>query len=176
MRALLLTTLTTLCCAGLCGCGQSPSAHTAAHSHQDEGHDHATEGPHGGHLIELGAESHHAELTHDDAAHRVGVYLLDGSARNAAPIKAESVTINVSQDGQPTQYVLPAVAQPGDGEGTASYFELVSEPLCKVVCGESEAANTTARLSISIDGKPFVGIIDTGSHDHDHDHGHDHGH
>jgi hypothetical protein len=154
------------------GCSQSPTAATSAKTEHE--HAHEVEGPHGGHIIELGAPNHHAELTHDEQSHRIGVYLLDGSAKAAAPIAAESITINVSIDGTSTPYMLPAVAQPGDAEGKSSYFEIDSEPLCKIVCGESEAENINARISIPIDGKPFVGIIDTDPHEHDH--GHDHGH
>jgi hypothetical protein len=159
---------------GLAGCVKVESG--AGESASADGHEHAHdhEGPHGGHIVELGSETHHAELTHDDESHRIGVYLLDGDAKTAAPIAAESVTINVSEDGKPTAYTLPALAQPGDGSGMASYFELVSEPLCAIICGESPAESTTARISITIDGKPFVGIIETDPHAHDHDHDHAH--
>jgi hypothetical protein len=160
--------------AGFNGCGKKPAAPEAGDGHADEhghdhgAHDHAAEGPHGGHIIELGTEDHHAELTHDEASHKVGVYLLGGDAKTAAPIEAASVIINVAVDGTPTQYTLPAAPQQGESAGKASYFELVSEPLCKIVCGESESKNTTARLSITIDNKPYVGIIETQPHEHEH--------
>jgi hypothetical protein len=160
--------------AGLQGCnkGQAPDGETAA---ADHGHAHDEPGPHNGHILELGADGYHAELTHDDAEHRVGIYILDGAAKAAAPIDAKSVTIHVTVADEPSEYELPAVAQPGDPEGKTSYFELVSEPLCKVVCGEVE--DTHARVTISIDGKPYVGLIETHhEHDHDHDHPHPHPH
>jgi hypothetical protein len=164
------STLLTIYVLGMIGCVKhGDSTSTARHVHA-----HAAEGPHGGHIIELGSETHHAELTHDDESHRIGVYLLDGSAKAAAPIDAESVTINVTQDGKLTPYVLPAAPQPDDGDGKTSYFELDSEPLCAVICGESEAESTRARITITIDGKPFVGIIETESHDHHHHHDHAH--
>jgi hypothetical protein len=168
-----------LLCLGGCGSNQSGTAATATHEHPHE-HSHEESGPHNGHVIELGSKTHHAELTHDESTHLVGVYLLDASAKELAPIEAASVTINVAVDGKNTSYVLPAAPQSGDAEGKSSYFELASEALCAVVCGESESANTTARLSITINDKPYVGIIDTSGHDHGHDHshenGHDHGH
>jgi hypothetical protein len=164
---------------GIFGCGGSqsdPATPSAAHEHPHV-HSHEESGPHNGHIIELGSETHHAELTHDESTHTVGVYLLDSSAKELAPIAAESVTINVAVDGKNTPYELPAAPQEGEAEDKASYFELVSEPLCAVVCGHSEAEDTTARVSITIDGKPYVGIIETSAHDHDHghDHSHDHG-
>ncbi len=175
MRVVLIgaqSVLVVIFLAGLQGCGksQAPDGDTAAADHE---HAHEEVGPHNGHIIELDADGYHAELTHDDAEHRVGIYVLDGSAKSAAPIEAESVTIRVTVADEPSEYVLPAVTQMGDPEGKTSYFELVSEPLCKVVCGEVE--DTHARLNINIDGKPYVGLIET-AHDHGHDHAHPHPH
>jgi hypothetical protein len=155
----------------LSGCPKANSggAGGAAEAEHDD-HDHGEEGPPGGHIIELGAEDHHAELMHDDATHLVGIYILGGDAKTATPIATESVTINVTADGAPSQYVLPAKPQSGEAGGNSSYFELVSEPLCAVVCGESEAKNAKARLSLKVGDKPYSGMIETDHHDHDHDH------
>jgi hypothetical protein len=153
---------------GFNGCGKRAAGPVAEGAHADAEHDHGEEGPHGGHIIELGVEDHHAELTHDEATHKIGVYLLGGDAKTATPIETASVTINVAIDGTPTQYILPAAPQQGEAAGKSSYFELVSEPLCAVVCGESESPNTTARLSITIDNKPYIGMIETKPHEHDH--------
>jgi hypothetical protein len=165
--------LVVMCLSGLYGCGkgQAPGGGSATADHE---HSHDEVGPHNGHIIELDAPGYHAELTHDDAEHRVGVYILDGSAKAVAPIEAKSVTIRVSAADQPSEYELPAVAEAGEPDGKASYFEVVSEPLCKVVCGEEEDAQ--ARLNVTIDGKPYVGIIEIDTHDHDHAHPHDHPH
>jgi hypothetical protein len=167
--------LLVMCLAGLQGCSksQAPDAETAAADHE---HSHEEAGPHNGHIIELGADGYHAELTHDDAEHRTGIYILDGSAKAAAPIDAQSVMIRVSVADKPSEYELPAVTQPGDPEGKASYFELVNEELCKIVCGDVEEADN-ARVNIMIGGKPYVGIIETHQeHEHDHDHPHPHPH
>lgn len=178
MRSTIVTKLglMALCVFYLNGCGKgqpgSPAAGEMAaddHEHGDEhAHEHE-EGPHGGHIIELGVEDYHAELTHDDATNRVGVYLLGGDAKTVKPIAAESVVINVRVENEPNQYVLPAVAQAGDEQGKASYFEIVSEPLTVVVAGKSEK-DATARLGVTIDDKPFTGLIETEAHDHDHAH------
>src|SRR5262245_49616328 len=93
-----------LCLLGLSGCGKGPAGEKAGGEHAEEEHAHDLEGPHGGHIIELGAESHHAELMHDEATHKVGIYLLGGDAKTAAPIDATKVTINVSEDSKPSQY------------------------------------------------------------------------
>jgi hypothetical protein len=148
-------------------------AHDHEHGHAHDDHGHGEEGPHGGHIIELGTEEHHAELTHDDATHKVGVHVLGSDAKSASPIDATSVTVNVSADGQPAQYILPAVPQAGEPAGQSSYFELVSEPLSIVVSGKSDKPNTNARINVAIGGQQFVGMIETSPHEHDHDHGHE---
>jgi hypothetical protein len=166
-----------LCVIGLNGCGtgqpggaEGEAGH--AEEHADEEHAHSDVGPHDGHIIELGTEDYHVELTHDEATHKTGVYILGSDAKTAKPIDSASVTINVLADGQTSQYHLPAVPQAGEEAGRVSYFELVDAALCTVVCGESEAKNTQARLSLNIGGKPFVGMIETDPHEHEHGHEH----
>jgi hypothetical protein len=153
--------------AGFQGCGKSGSAPAPeVDAHADE-HAHGA-GPHGGQIIELGEEEYHAELTHDDATHKVGVYLLDGSAKAAAPIDAPSIVVNCRVEEKPTQFTLMAAPQPGEVAGSSSYFELVSEDLVKAI----DDPDSVARLNIVISGKPYVGLIETHGHDHDHDHAH----
>lgn len=161
------------------GCTGKPAnkqtAGTDAHGHDGHGHDHAALGPHDGHILELGAEDYHAELTHDDDAHRIGVYILGGDAKTLKPIKAETVTINVAIDGKPAQYELKAAAPAGEPEGSSSYFELIHEPLCQLVAGKLESKDAKAELRVTIDGTPHTAKIDVEPHDHHHhDHGHDH--
>ena len=87
------------------GCGQRadkvPATGHSGESAAEEDHHHH-DGVHGGQVIELGSENYHAELIHDDATHKVGVYFLDSSAKAAAPVDAKSVTVNVAVDGQPS--------------------------------------------------------------------------
>ena len=181
MRTTSLSTLVGLlamCLVGLTGCGKSNTSaptvanKTTAHTHS-HGHGHA-HGPHGGHIVELDNWDYHVELTNDPDLHLVGVYLLGDDAKTAAPIQADSVMIKASVDGQETSYTLPAVAQPGEAEGKSSHFELVSEPLEDIVSGRSQSTNVEAQVSLVIDGKPSVGIIDTGLDAPVHSHGHAH--
>src|SRR5688572_27330574 len=75
-----------MCLAALSGCGKSNTgspaagasgdAHSHSHAHgHSHGHDHG-HGPHGGHIIELGSEDYHAELTLDAESQTVGIHLL----------------------------------------------------------------------------------------------------
>ncbi len=68
-----------------------------------DAHDHSSEGPHHGTLVELGKEEYHAEVVH--AGDVVTVYILDARAEKAVPIEATEVTINVLHDGKRTVQV-----------------------------------------------------------------------
>ncbi len=131
-------------------------------------HDHPSDGPHHGVLIELGAEEYHAELVHDEDAGAVTVYILDGAAREAVSIDASEITINIKHDGNGEQFKLTASADAGDSDGTSSRFVSSDEHLSEDL--HLEDANAT--LVLSIDGKAYRGDI---QHDHDHaGHGHSH--
>ncbi|WP_145311696.1 hypothetical protein [Gimesia fumaroli] len=136
----------------------------------DHGHDHPSEGPHHGSLIELGKEAYHGELVHDEKSGAITVYILDGAAKAAVPIKAESVLINVKHDGKGQQFTLAASPEKGDPDGKSSKFMTEDKTLGELL----HEGDTTARLVLDIDGKSFTGEID--AHDHDHDHGHDEKH
>lgn len=155
---------------GLTGCNNAPSntgggeSGEHGHDHGDE-HDHPTEGPHHGSLIELGEEEYHAELVHDDDAGSVTIYLLDSAAKQAVPIEASDVTINVQHDGKGAQFKL-AAADASDGK--ASKFVSTDAALAEAL----DADGAEPQLVVSISGKQYRGSVE---HDHDHDeHGHDH--
>ena len=139
------------------------------HDH-DHGHSHASEGPHHGGLIELGGEEYHAELVDDEDAGTVTIYILDGAAKNAVPIDAAEITINIKHDGEGEQFKLAASPDAGDPEGRSSRFVSDDEHLMADLHDE----DADATLVLTIEGKSFRGAI---HHDHDHDHGHgDHEH
>src|SRR3989337_1170847 len=104
---------------GLVGCGGNPSqpsgstetAASPATVEAEHDHAHPSEGPHGGSLIELGAEEYHAELIHDDQAGTVTIYLLDSAAKAAVAIDAPDVTINLTHEGRGEQFKLAAAAE-----------------------------------------------------------------
>ena len=150
------------------GCGEAtkPAAETAHHEgdghaeHDEAGH--PEEGPHNGHLIELGKEEYHAELVHDDATHTITLYLLDGSAKKMVPVAEKELTINLVAGGKPTQFKIPATPQSDDPSGQSSRFELVDETLCEAL----DDPKSKARLMLTIAGKQFSG--DMAHEDHDH--------
>lgn len=136
-----------------------PTAQKSAHAHV-----HPAEGPHHGSLIELGREDYHAELVHDHAANTVTIYMLDGAAKDAVPIDAKQLTLNLLVGGKPQQFQLAAQPQSTDPEGTCSAFGCTSEPMCQAL----DAKGTTGRLNVEVLGKRFVGKL--GGHAHNHAH------
>lgn len=125
------------------------------HQEGEEGHAHAAEGPHQGQLIELGKEEYHGELLHDDAAHKVTIYLLDGAAKKSVAISDKELTLNIVADGKPSQFKLAAVPQADDPSGQSSRFELTDHALCEAL----DAPKSQGRLNVTIGGKPFSGEV-----------------
>ena len=136
------------------------------HDHGDHGH--PSEGPHHGDLVELGNEEYHAEVVHNDDAGTLEIYILDGAATKQVAIDATELTINVSHDGKPEQFVLAAKPDKGDEAGKSSRF--VSDE--KELAEHLDEEGTSPRMVVKINGKSYRGEI---KHDHDHE-GHDHGH
>jgi hypothetical protein len=151
------------------GCGGDEAAKKDAGG--GDAHDHPSEGPHDGVLVELGDDEYHAEVCHDDATHKVTVYLLDSKAKNAVAVAEKDIMVNLLVDGKPAQFVLPAAPLDGEMDGKSSRFELADEQLCEGF----DADGAEARLKLTIGGTPFEGKIPAHDHDKDHDHhqGHD---
>lgn len=155
----------------LAGCSKDPASgpETAAppatlDGHDD--HDHPTEGPHHGDLIELGNEEYHAEILHDEDAGTVTIYVLNAAATGQVPIDAKEVTINARHDGKAQQFTLTASPDVSDPEGKSSRFVSNDEELAH--CLDDKDAEP--RLVITINGKSYRGTI---AHGHDHEE-HDH--
>ena len=129
------------------------------------GHDHPSEGPHHGQLIELGREEYHAELVHDDEKHLITVYLLDAQAKQAVPIEQSELVINLTAQGKPHQYKLAAAPLEGEASGQSSRFQASDEALAEAL--DSEGAK--GRFNLTINGRPYVGNIEHHDHD-DHEH------
>ena len=165
--------------AGLSGCGgaAAPSGSSTAEGEHSEGDghahaegEHAHVGPHEGDIIELGNEEYHAELVHDHDAESISIYLLGKDVKTPVAIGDAEITLNLSAGGQPMQVVLTADPQDGDGEGMASKFSVVDAAAIDAI----EAEDTTGRLNVTIEDKPYIGKFahshDDGEHEeHDHE-------
>lgn len=133
----------------------------AVHEHHDHGH---AKGPHGGSLVELGAEEYHAEVVLDHDAHALRVFILGKDAKTATPTTAKEVTL--TPEGKDA-LTLKAAPQDGDGDGKASKFELIDD---EVVHTLLDAKFLHAKLKVTIADKPFTGDVDYHLDDVHHDH------
>ncbi|MCO6435964.1 MAG: hypothetical protein J5J06_02625 [Phycisphaerae bacterium] len=156
------------------GCNQNASGPAVPPVNGGEGHAdhaehaHATVGPHGGDLIELGNEEYHAELLHDERAGTVTIYILDAHAKAAVPIDATELTINLKHDGQAEQFKLAASPDAGDPPGESSRFTSSDAEL-----GEDlEHEGAEPQLVVTINGKQYRGKIEHGDHGHEGGHKH----
>lgn len=149
------------------GCGTSAKPTVTGEppplAHSDDAH--PEEGPHHGHLIELGEDEYHAELAHDDKTKTVTVYLLDKEAKAAVAIPDKEIVLNLMVDGKPLQAKLAANPQEGDPEGEASRFTITDETVLEA----HDAPKTTGRLRVTIAGKEYNGVVEHKAHaDHKH--------
>lgn len=127
-----------------------------------EGHDHSETGPHGGPIIELGEEEYHGEIVLEDKTKTVTIYLLGSNAKDAVPIDAPEVVINLKHGNKPEQFKLKASPTKTDPKGKASRFVLKSDDLLH----DLHHDNADARLRVKIAGKSYSGKIAAGHHDH----------
>lgn len=132
-------------------------------------HDHPTEGPHGGSLIELGSEEYHAELVHDDAAKTVTIYLLDSAAKISVPIDAAEIIINLKHDGKGEQFKVAASADTKDPAGKSSRFVSTDAELAE----DLDHEDAEPQLAVKINGKQYRGDIQHDHAGHEHE-GHEH--
>ncbi|APZ92768.1 hypothetical protein [Fuerstiella marisgermanici] len=146
-----------------------PPATVDDHDGHDHGtHDHPSEGPHHGELVELGDDQYHGEVVHNEETGGVTVYILDGSATKQVAIDAADVRINVKHGDKPEQFKLAAKPDDGDEDGKSSRFASANKELGTLL----DADGAAPQLVVKIDGKSYRGSI---SHSHDHE-GHDHAH
>ncbi len=149
----------------LVGCSEKPTAPFASSATTVETHQHPSEGPHHGILVELGNEEYHAEVTHD--ASSVTVFILDSHAKLAVPVATAEITLNTLHDGIPAQYKLPATPEPSDPSGLSSRFALSDTELVHILDHQS----APIKMNIVIDNVSFSGEIHL---DADHEHAHAH--
>jgi hypothetical protein len=119
---------------------------------------HPSRGPHQGTLLEFGQGAYHAELVHDDANYRVGIYLLDSRAVRSVPVGDGELTVNVLVGGKPTQFRLPPAPLAGESPRNCSHFELQ----CKLLCDALKQPDGRPRFNVNLRGKHYVVQIDHG--------------
>ena len=77
-----------------------------------------------------------------------------------------NLDLNLTVLEKPSKYTLPAVRQEKDPADKSSRFQLVDEKLCE----QLDAGEVKVKLSVTINGKPFVGSMEHHAHEgHDHE-------
>jgi len=156
--------------------GQSPGTPEPLADSADEHaeHLHPTEGPHGGHLYEIGNEQYYAEMLRDESTHTVTVHLLDATAKRAVTTTVEEILLHFFLDGEYATYSLQAVNTDNTG---ASQFAVISERLCRLM---DHYKKVRGRMHVKVGDESFIVAIEHDAHEHDgHEHDgdehHDHG-
>ncbi len=127
---------------------------------KDQPHDHE-HGPHGGHLVELGEEEYHAEVVFDPKAAKITIYMLDSSAKKAAPIDAKEIKLDLSVAGKPKTFAAKAATDAGDPAGKSSRFEVADNPDIKANIKDEE--DLKGSVTAAIGAKTYTGKI---AHEH----------
>ena len=122
-------------------------------------HSHGS-GPHGGTIADWGGGKFHVEFTVDHDKKEATVYVLGDDAKTLAPVKADTLLLNISDP----QFQVELIATPFDGEsqGASSRFVGQHDNLGKV----QEFAGT---ISGEVDGKPYAGDFKEEPEGHGHD-------
>ncbi|MEZ6056680.1 MAG: hypothetical protein R3C01_08245 [Planctomycetaceae bacterium] len=155
----------------LTGCEKQQEARpfSAGDNVDPHDHDHGGLGPHLGHIIELGEEEYHAEVTLDITTRELAVWVLGPDSKTLAPLTNATVALQLTVDGKEQELTLTAAPQEGESEGAASKYEWKGEPLADSI---KDAEMLVGSISVAFAEKSYTGKIT-----HDHGHGHDdHGH
>ena len=124
-------------------------------------HEHGDEGPHGGHLVELGEEEYHAEVVLDVKTKAVSVYLLSSDPQKAAPVDAKEVVLELTIDGKTGPHVAKPSPQKDDPPGKTSRFILANDPDIKAKIDDEHELE--GHVNVTINGKAYSGEI---THEH----------
>jgi hypothetical protein len=117
-HALLLAAL-----AALAGCSNGVTQSPGGKDKEAHGkHEHPTAGPHKGALVDWGEGEYHAEFTVDHGKKQATVYILDGEARDPAPIDAKTITLSLTNVDPVVHVELKAEPQKDDPQGKSSRF------------------------------------------------------
>ncbi len=131
----------------------------------EEGHHHhhgASAGPHKGVLVELGEEEYHAEFVHEDAAHRLTIYILDNKPEKNVPIEQKQIVLKLQDGKDVVAFTLPAKPLDDEKDGKSSRFELVDEKMAELV----DKKGVTGLFNVSVvAGKPYIGKFTAEEHE-----------
>lgn len=180
MRITLRSLLSVTVLAFFTGCpGEETQTYSDAEQNVDGGghdhghdHDHGAEGPHGGHVIELGDEAAHLEVTMGDDR-TITLYVLGADMETPLPVGVADVIFDLEDENdEETELELTAQPLEGEEEGHSSVFLVKGENVPEAI---DDIEKLHGHVHVTIDGTEYEGEL---AHDHgedheDGDHGHD---
>ena len=132
------------------------------HDHDHDGHDHSAHGPNGGHVEAFDKTGGHFEWAHDDATHKLSIFLEELVSAGA---KVESVKIDVVSGADTKSFEL---ASDSKAKIAGSVFTIVSEELMNLLdASGTDAKGVQSKLIALIDGKEQSCLL---KHDEGHKH------
>ncbi len=180
LRVAIHSVLSCMVLALLTGCPaeETQSYNDAEQNHEtgghDHSHDHGAEGPHGGHVIELGEETAHLEVTMG-ADRTITVYVLGGDMESPMQVAVGDILFELEGEGdEEVELELTPMPLEGEEEGKSSVFVVKSDLVPEAV---TDIEKLHGHIHITIDGTEYEGELehDHGDDDHDHEEGeHDH--
>ncbi len=166
----LLVSLALACFVCSSGCEAKKSATKGNTANQKSGsdahagHDHSAPGPNGGHIEAFDANGPHFEWAHDDATHKLTIFLEEAVSAGA---KVDSVKVDVISGTETKSFAL---AKDDNAKIAGSVFSIVSEELMTLMeASGADAKGVQSKLIASIDGKEQTALLK-----HDEEHGHKH--
>lgn len=128
------------------------------------GHDHSAPGPNGGHVEAFDANGPHFEWAHDEATHKLSIFLDEAVSAGA---KVESVKVDIISGAETKSFALE---KEENAKIAGSVFSIVSEELMTLMeASGTDAKGVQCKLIASIDGKEQTALLK-----HDDEHGHKH--
>jgi hypothetical protein len=172
MRVTLHSLLSVMVLAFFAGCpGEQTQTYNEAEQNVDDGghdhgHDHDAEGPHGGHVIVLGDEVAHLEVTMGDDR-TITVYVLGGDMVTPLPVAVADVIFELEDENdEETELELTAMPADGEEDGTSSVFVVKAEAVPEAI---SDIEKLHGHVHITIDGTDYEGELEHEHGEHDHD-------
>jgi len=128
------------------------------------GHDHSAPGPNNGHIEAFDANGPHFEWTHDEATHKLTIFLEEAVSAGA---KVESVKVDVTSGTETKSFAL---AKEDNAKIAGSVFSIASEELMTLMeASGTDAKGVQSKLIAMIDGKEQTAVLK-----HEDEHGHKH--
>ncbi len=163
----LLVSLALACFVCSSGCEAKKSATKGNTANQKSGsdahagHDHSAPGPNGGHIEAFDANGPHFEWAHDDATHKLTIFLEEAVSAGA---KVDSVKVDVISGTETKSFAL---AKDDNAKIAGSVYSIVSEELMTLMeASGADAKGVQSKLIASIDGKEQTALLKHDEHKH----------